>query len=105
MLAGVSFVAAKPGDTVTIYALGLGPTNPATSAGVTAAATGNVTFPMQLKIGGVVANVPFAGLLKDTIGLYQLNVVIPNVAAGDQAIELAVDGVTNNQNLYIVVGQ
>ncbi|MEI9811688.1 MAG: hypothetical protein WDO18_03005 [Acidobacteriota bacterium] len=69
ILAGVSFVAPKPGDTITIYALGLGPTNPATSAGVTASATGNVTLPLQLKIGGVPASVPFSGLLKDTIGL------------------------------------
>jgi uncharacterized protein (TIGR03437 family) len=105
MLAGVNFVAAKPGDIVTIYALGLGPTNPATPAGVAASAAGNVTLPLQLKIGGVPATVQFAGVVQGSIGLYQLNVVIPNVLAGDQAMELSVDGVTNNQNLYIVVGQ
>ncbi len=105
MLAGVSSVTAKPGDMITIYALGLGPTDPQTSAGVAAAQNSNVTLPLQLKIGGVLANIPFAGLLKDTIGLYQLNVVIPNVAAGDQKIEVSVDGVANNQDLYIVIGQ
>ena len=104
MLVGLGFVAAKPGDTVTIYALGLGPTSPATQAGVTAAANGTVTLPLELKIGGVAANVTFKGLLATTIGLYQLNVVIPQVAAGDQAIELTVDGVRNEQNLTIVVG-
>ncbi len=33
------------------------------------------------------------------------NVVIPIVAAGDQTIELTVDGVPNAQNLFIVIGQ
>ena len=40
-----------------------------------------------------------------SIGLYQFNVVIPQVGPGDQVIELIVDGVSNNQNLYMVIGQ
>jgi uncharacterized protein (TIGR03437 family) len=43
-------------------------------------------------------------LLANTIGLYQLNVAIPQVAGGDQPIEFIVDGVANNQNLSITVG-
>jgi uncharacterized protein (TIGR03437 family) len=104
MIAGVPFVAPKPGDTVSIYALGLGPTNPATQAGVTAAQNSEVSLPLQIKIGDVEATVSFKGLLQGTIGLYQLNVVIPNVGAGDQKIELTVDGVKNEQDLTIVVG-
>ncbi len=104
MLAGVSFVAPRPGDTVLIYALGLGPTAPGTQAGVAASQTANVLLPLQVKIGDVEASVPFKGLLQSTIGLYQLNVIIPNVAAGDQKIELTVDGVKNEQDLTIVVG-
>jgi uncharacterized protein (TIGR03437 family) len=102
---GLSFVAARPGDIVTIYALGLGPTSPATSAGTIAAQDGIVTLPLQLKIGGKDASVLFAGLIKDSVGLYQLNVVIPNVLAGDQKIEISVDGVPSNQDLSIVIGQ
>jgi uncharacterized protein (TIGR03437 family) len=104
MLPGVSFVAPRPGSTVLIYALGLGPTTPATQAGVTASQNSNVALDLQVKIGGVEASVPFKGLLQGTIGLYQLNVVIPNVAAGDQKIEVTVDGVKNEQDLNIVVG-
>ena len=55
--------------------------------------------------GGVQATVTFAGMLAGTIGLYQLNVTVPNVAAGDQAIEFIVDGVSNSQNLFIAIGQ
>jgi uncharacterized protein (TIGR03437 family) len=105
MIPGLSFVAARPGDIVTIYALGLGPTSPPTAAGTIAAQNGIVTLPLQLKIGGRDASVPFAGLINDSVGLYQLNVVIPSVPAGDQKIELSVDGVATNQDLSIVIGQ
>jgi len=86
MTPGVAFVAPKPGDTVSIYALGLGPTNPATLAGVTAAQNSEVALPLQVKIGDAEAIVSFKGLLQGSIGLYQLNVVIPNLAAGDQKL-------------------
>lgn len=104
MIAGVSFVTPRPGDTVSIYALGAGPTNPPTQAGVTASQNAVLASPYQVKIGGVPATVSFAGLLAGTIGLYQLNVVIPPVGAADQTIEFIVDGVSNNQSLYITVG-
>jgi uncharacterized protein (TIGR03437 family) len=105
MIQGLSFTPARPGQTVLIYALGCGPTNPATHAGVVASQNSALTLPFELRIGGVAASVPFAGVVANTIGLYQFNVVIPNVAAGDQPIELLVDGVSNSQNLVITVGQ
>jgi uncharacterized protein (TIGR03437 family) len=105
MLPGVAFQAARPGDTIAIYALGCGPTTPPTQAGVVAAQGSALAFPYELKIGGVRAVVSFAGVVGATIGLYQFNVVVPPVAAGDQPIELTVDGVGNGQNLMIVVGQ
>jgi len=104
LLQGVSFVTAKPGDTVSIYALGCGPTSPPTQAGVIAAQGSPLASSFQLKIGGVPASVPFAGMVGGSIGLYQFNVVIPIVAAGDQTIELIVDGVPNQQNLVITIG-
>ncbi len=104
MIQGVPFVAAKPGDTVLIYALGCGPTNPATQAGVVAAQNSPLALPYQIKIGGVPATVNFAGMVAGSIGLFQFNVVIPNVASGDQTIELIVDSVPNAQSLYIVIG-
>jgi uncharacterized protein (TIGR03437 family) len=104
MLQGVAFQPAKPGDVISIYALGCGSTTPPTQAGVVAAQGSALALPYTLKIGGVPAAVSFAGMVGGTIGLYQLNVTVPNVAAGDQAIELNVNGVSNNQNLYIVIG-
>jgi len=105
MIPGVAFVAAKPGDNVAIYALGCGPTSPPTSAGVVAAQGSALALPFTLRIGGVVAQVTFAGLVGGTIGLYQFNVVIPNVGTGPQPIDLVIDGVPNAQNLVIFIGQ
>lgn len=105
MLAGVNFAPAKPGDTVSIYALGCGPTSPPTQAGVVAAQASAISSPFRLRIGGQQANVSFAGIVGGTIGLYQFNVVIPNVPAGDQPIDLDIDGIANAQNLVITVGQ
>jgi len=104
MVPGVSFVAAKPGDIVLIYALGCGPTNPPTQAGVIASQNSPLALPFEMRIGGIPAAVPFGGAVTN-VGLYQFNVVIPNVVAGDQPIELIVDGVPNAQNLVITIGQ
>jgi uncharacterized protein (TIGR03437 family) len=105
LVSGVSFSPAKPGDTVTIFATGCGPTLPATQAGVLAPQTSALALPFEVKIGGVPASVPFAAMLGGTVGLYQLNVVVPNVAAGDQTIELIVDSIPNAQALMFTVGQ
>jgi len=51
------------------------------------------------------ATVTFAGAVGASIGLYQFNVVIPQVDSGDQPIELTIDGISNSQNLYTVIGQ
>jgi uncharacterized protein (TIGR03437 family) len=104
MIPGVSFVLPRAGDTVAIFALGAGPTTPPTQAGVAAAQNAPLALPYQVRIGGVPAAVSFAGALEGTIGLYQLNVEIPNLGAGDHLIEFIVDDVRNNQNLMIAIG-
>lgn len=105
MVQGVTFAPARPGDAIIIYALGCGPTNPPTQAGVIAAENSPLALPFELRIGGVPANVTFGGAVAGAVGLYQFNVVVPNVPAGAQPVELIVDGVPNAQNLVIVVGQ
>jgi uncharacterized protein (TIGR03437 family) len=105
MIPGVAFEPARPGATISIYALGCGPTTPPTQAGVVAAQASALALPYEVKIGGAVAQVTFAGAVGAAIGLYQFNVVVPFVPPGEQSIELTVDGVSNQQGLTIVVGQ
>lgn len=105
LIAGAAFRSARPGEIVSIYALGCGPTTPPTRAGVVSPQNASLSLPFQVRIGGVLARVPFAGIVANTIGLYQFNVEIPTIAAGDHAIELTVDGFGNQQDLRITVGQ
>lgn len=101
LISGVSFQTVKPGDRIILYALGCGPTNPATAAGTTVAANSPVTSAYKLEIGGVEATVEFFGAVAGSVGLYQINAIVPNVSPGEQKIELRVAGVQNSQNLFL----
>jgi uncharacterized protein (TIGR03437 family) len=105
IVAGLPSTAVKQGDIIVIYALGCGPTDPAVPAGTIAAQDSPMTLPFELRIGGIPAGVISAVLVANGIGLYQFTVTVPAVAAGDQTVELVVDGISNGQNLLIQVGQ
>jgi uncharacterized protein (TIGR03437 family) len=60
----------------------------------------------NVQIGGVTATVDYAGLALQAIGLYQFNVVVPNIPAGDTVpVTFSVGGVTATQTLYTAVHQ
>jgi uncharacterized protein (TIGR03437 family) len=101
LIQGASFVTVKPGDRIVLYVLGAGPTNPATRAGVASAGNAVVATPYELRIGGVRATVEFFGITAGSIGLYQINALIPQVPARDQSLELVVGGVATQQGLYL----
>jgi uncharacterized protein (TIGR03437 family) len=103
LIDGSPFSGVKPGDTVVIYALGCGPTDPPAPAGTIVAQDSAMTLPFELRIGGIPAGAASAVVVASTIGLYQFTVTIPRAPAGEQPIELIVDGVSNAQNLAIVV--
>jgi uncharacterized protein (TIGR03437 family) len=108
---GVQSRAAKAGDTILLYGTGFGRTttllNPSMSASVAypLAHTGaDITLPTTtVTIGGQPAQVTFAGLVGP--GLYQLNVVVPQVAAGDQPVVLKLlsGGASTTQQVFIPV--
>jgi uncharacterized protein (TIGR03437 family) len=92
-----SGVSAKPGDIVTLYASGLGATNPASSPGDIPAAATPTAGTVNVTIGGIAvppADLLYAGLSPQSIsGLYQLNVRLPALLPdGNAAISLAVGG-------------
>lgn len=75
---------AKPGETVILYANGFGPTTPAAVSGALAQ-SGNPSPLPAVAIGGLAAEVQFAGLVSS--GLFQINVVIPtNAPSGDNTL-------------------
>jgi uncharacterized protein (TIGR03437 family) len=83
---------ARPGEMILLFGTGFGPTNPAVSAGKAFSGAANLANNVRIMIGGVQANVAFAGL--SGAGLYQFNVTVPaTVADGDQAVTASVGGV------------
>ena len=101
LVTGGTFQTIKAGDAITLYALGLGDTSPAVQAGVINPANGDVTLPLEVRIGGQTAQITFKAAPAGTIGYFQVNVIVPNIGSGDQTIEMVVDGVSNAQNLFL----
>ena len=91
---GINGAAAKAGDILVLYALGLGATDPAQTDGVPAAGAAAVTLPVGVTIGGVAlaaTDILYAGVSPSHIGLYQVNLRVPaGVASGKQPIVITV---------------
>ena len=93
----------KPGEIIVLFAVGCGSTNPPSPAG--AVVDGLRTIPnIQVMFGQTVATAS-AYMSPQSIGLCQFNVTVPNVAAGDYAVEATVNSIKTDQNLKITVGQ
>jgi uncharacterized protein (TIGR03437 family) len=102
-VAGIPSRRANPGDTVTFYGVGFGPVTPNIPAGQIVQQTNSLPS-FQISIAGTPAMVTYAGLAPNTIGLYQFNVVIPNVSASDTAsVTFTIGGVSGSQALHIAV--
>jgi len=104
-VAGVTTHAAKPGDTIIVYATGLGAVTPSVADGAASldALRQTLTQPVVL-VGGLNAQVQFSGLSPQFVGVNQLNIVIPNVPAGNNVpIQIQVGGITSPNNITIAV--
>lgn len=100
---------AKPGETIVLYATGLGATNPAVAAGQVTTVLAPLAATPRVTIGGTAATVSFAGLVPNFARLYQLNVVVPaSLANGDHNVQIDVDGTTSTRSdtcCFITVNQ
>ena len=96
---------AHVGETIVLFGTGFGTTQPPISA------TALVTTPLllahpeefSLRIGGVDAAIAYAGLISP--GLYQFNVVVPKVAAGDQPVVAELRGLLSQSALLLTIQQ
>jgi uncharacterized protein (TIGR03437 family) len=88
---GYRTVAAKAGDIVSLFALGLGPTNPVVHAGQPFSSAAPTTNTVTLLINNVSVPLTFAGV--SSAGLYQLNFQVPaGLGVGDIPLEVVVGG-------------
>lgn len=103
LLPGVVSTPAAPGEVIQIYATGFGATNPPLPTGQLVTTPSPLAGDAQVTIGGVSAAVQFAGLVGP--GLYQLNVVVPQLAGGDAPVVATVGGAQTQAGAMITVGQ
>jgi uncharacterized protein (TIGR03437 family) len=99
----VASLPAQPGEALQLYATGLGPTTPAVMAGQLVGSPAPLSDLTQLHvtIGGVPATVTFAGLTFP--GLYQINVIVPPLANGDQPIQATIAGVGTQAGISLPI--
>jgi uncharacterized protein (TIGR03437 family) len=102
---------AKIGDpaTLVILATGLGPVNPPLKTGdkVTDGQLHQTATLPQVMVGGVQAQVVFAGMTPQFVGVYQLNIVIAAGTPTGNAVplQISMNGVTSRNDVTIAVSQ
>lgn len=103
-IGGINSRPAKPGDTITLYGVGFGPVTPAIAAGQLVRQANSLAFPFQVTIGGIPATIAYDGLAPSFTGLYQFNLTVPQLSAGDAALTFTLNGAAGAQTLYIPIG-
>src|SRR5262249_27217358 len=87
----VRAAAAHAGDAIELYGTGFGPTKTTVAPATVFTGAYETTNPVSVTVGGVQANVLFAGLVGP--GLYQINISVPvGLAAGDYPVVANVAG-------------
>jgi uncharacterized protein (TIGR03437 family) len=82
---------ARAGEVILVYATALWEVGPPVDIGVAAPVSplSRTVYPVTAQIGGVDAQVQFAGLAPGYAGLYQVNLLVPKVPAGTQTLTIA----------------
>ncbi len=106
-ISGVTSQPAKPGDTITLYGIGFGQVNQGIPPGEIAQGQTSLAAPLAISIGGVQVpstGIAYAGLAPTYVGLYQFNVVVPNIPANNAApLTFTLGGVAGTQKLYLPI--
>ncbi|MEP6715923.1 MAG: choice-of-anchor V domain-containing protein [Terriglobia bacterium] len=94
---------AKKGDTLVLFGVGFGPTNPPVPAGTSPPATGATALTTPtVTIGGVDAPVVAATL--PLTGLFQIIVTVPaNIGTGDQPLVATSGGLQTLANVFVAI--
>jgi uncharacterized protein (TIGR03437 family) len=84
---------------VSLFVTGLGAVDPPVASGAAAPldSLSTATASVTATVGGQPATVIFAGLAPGFAGLYQVNIIVPQLAPGNYPVQLAAGSVTSNQ--------
>jgi uncharacterized protein (TIGR03437 family) len=101
---GLASRRAQPGDNIAFYGVGFGSVTPDTPAGEIVQHLNTLVAPLHIYFGQMEATWSYAGLAPNAVGLYQFNVVVPNVAGGDAIpLTFSLAGTLGHQTLYMPV--
>src|ERR1035437_3009214 len=100
---GFAGTAATAGETIVLFGTGFGAPQPAISATALVPSPRPLARPEELsvRIGGLDAVIAFAGLISP--GVYQFNVVVPPLAAGDQSVVAELRGLLTQTDLLLTI--
>jgi uncharacterized protein (TIGR03437 family) len=97
---GYPTVAARAGENVVLFALGLGPTSPAVAAGQPFSGSAPINNSLNLYVNNLPVKTAFAGL--SGAGLYQINLRIPyGLGSGDVPLQAMVGGLQTQAGVVI----
>ena len=101
---GVTSRRAKPGDVIAMWGIGFGAVTPNVPAGQIVQQSNTLASAFHISIGSSEATVQYDAIATGSIGLYQFNVVVPNVGSSDAVpVTFTLGGVAGTQTLYIAV--
>jgi uncharacterized protein (TIGR03437 family) len=94
--------AARPGDTLDVFAVGLGPTTPQFPTDTLFSTPYTVSSPFLVVLGSTPILPQFAALIAP--GLYQVRLTLPaSMAAGDQPLWFDFGAIQSAQNVYLTI--
>jgi uncharacterized protein (TIGR03437 family) len=95
-----------PGDSIVIWATGLGVTSPPVGSGMAAPSSPLASAVIQpvVQLGGVALNVAYAGLVPGSVGLDQINATVPSSVPQGLSIPLVIaqGGSSTTLNVRVV---
>ena len=105
-IAGVLSRPVHPGETITMYGIGFGAVMPSLPGGEIETVSNQLSASLQILFGPAEAQITYAGLAPQFVGLYQFDVVVPEVPDNDLVpLTFNLGGATGNQTLFIAVQQ
>lgn len=103
-IAGVQSRPAKPGETIILFGVGFGSVTPNLSAGTLVSQQNTLSSPIEIRFGNVSATLSYAGLAPGATGLYQFDLVVPNVPDNPAVpLTFSLPGTVPLQTLFIAV--
>jgi uncharacterized protein (TIGR03437 family) len=103
-LPGVASRPAKPGETIILYGVGFGSVVEDTPVGTIAKQENTMRAPLQILFGQTPAMLRYDGLMPSSVGVYQINMVVPPVPDSDVVpLTFNLGGVTGSQTLSTAV--